>query len=73
MNAKQIMEMGALADAIYTEHGKDMQQALFGTVARHNPPDPPADNSGKKKLKQNLMMGLAGAMVVLLGSKVYKG
>ena len=69
MNAKQIMEMGALADAIYSEHGKDMQQALFGTVALMNP----EGDEGNKKLVRNLMMGLAGAGIVFAGFKLIKG
>jgi hypothetical protein len=67
MNMNEMMELGALADAVYSQHGAAMQKALFGTVVNANPASPKA-----KALTRNALMGLAGFGLVYYAHKLYK-
>jgi hypothetical protein len=73
MNLKNIMELGALADAVYSEHGESMQKAIFGDHARENPAPSSDESDPKKKVMTNALMFGVGVAAVLSVRKIMRG
>jgi hypothetical protein len=73
MNLKNVMELGALADAVYSEHGEAMQKAIFGDEARRNPAVASEDSDPKRKMTTNALMLVAGFGAVYSVIRVMRG
>jgi hypothetical protein len=73
MNVKNIMELGAIADAVYSEHGESMQKAIFGDHARENPAPSSDESDPRKKMMTNAVMFVAGASAIWAVKKVMQG